>query len=86
MATATTQLVEAPVITMVEQFTINLDRDEAQVLHDILSRIGGDQLESRRRFSDSIYEALDSVGTFVEDTEVYKDVSFDDSIYFCTVK
>lgn len=87
MATATKEVVEVPVITMVEQFTINLNRDEAQVLHDILSRVGGDQVESRRRFTDSIYRALNSVGTFVDDDEVYGDVSgTENSIYFDTVK
>lgn len=83
MATASKQLVEVPVISLVEQFTINLDRDEAQVLHDILGRIGGDPVASRRRFATPILRALESAATFVDDSEDYNDVSSsENSIYF----
>lgn len=83
MATVEKVIRSVPAMTFVNTFVLEIDQDEAQVLHDILSRVGGDQLTSRRRFTDSIYHALQQASTFVDDDEVYDDVhSVDNSIYF----
>lgn len=44
-----------------ESFTLTLNRDEAEVLHDIFRHIGGDPEKSRRGITNGIQEALLSV-------------------------
>lgn len=42
--------------------SLELDKDEAQALRDVLAQVGGEQRKSRRGLLDNILRALDTVG------------------------
>lgn len=51
---------------------INLSKDEAQMLADVLSMVGGNDKTSRRRFQDTVSRKLEKLGVPANfDTGVY---------------
>lgn len=46
----------------VREVVLRLTEPEAQVLVDLLARVGGNHLETRRGLTDNIYVALNDVG------------------------
>ncbi len=58
-----TALTAPPVVThVVVGYTLQLDVDEANILHDILSRIGGSPYKSRRGIAGNVLTALQDAG------------------------
>lgn len=65
MATATKKTVTVDVVTL------ELTGDEAQVLQDILSHVGGSPVNSRRKFASSITNALTDAGFHEDSHELF---------------
>lgn len=61
-------------------YTIVLSEDEANTLVDILARIGGLYETTRRRYADSIFQALENSGAYGTENEdvhdEYNTISF----------
>lgn len=51
-----------PATVEVRGIALELDKDEAQALRDVLAQVGGEQRKSRRGLLDNILRALDTVG------------------------
>lgn len=71
------------IIRVVEEneYTLTLNEKEIQTLTSILARVGGSPTKSRRKYADSIAEALRTVGfdTTFDPTDIN---SFSRAIYF----
>lgn len=59
------------------QISLTLTQDEAQVLADVLSCIGGDPEYSRRKFTKSVADKLEHFGITHMSRYDYEEVSFD---------
>lgn len=58
----TTVLQEFTEAVTEEQYQLTLSKDEAQVMADLFANIGGSSDTTRRKFTDSVYNALYKVG------------------------
>lgn len=87
MATAKVEQKETKKMKMVEvieytnETVLRLSEDEASFLQDILYRIGGSPLNSRRKHADSIINALNKAGVCITPADDY-DMTRANSIYF----
>lgn len=69
-ATKTTKLVERPVaFDRVDVVTLELSKDEAAFLVDVMDRIGGPAASTRRRYADEISDSLQAAGVRGKGTE-----------------
>ena len=67
-ATATATITMEPFVATVERIVLNISREEAQTLADILHRIGGDPQTSRRQLVNNMKIALSASGIMGKST------------------
>lgn len=63
--------------TSSNEISLTLTQDEAQVLADVLSCIGGDPRYSRRKFTKSVADKLEHFGITYKNRYEYEEASFD---------
>lgn len=80
MAHATKKSVESRLV-IADGFELRLSVAEAQVVMWILRRIGGDPVETPRRYSKAILKALSAAGCTVKDDQ-FQSIEGHHSIYF----
>lgn len=90
MATAKVTFIKKEVVTIIDEpaYGLELSREEAVFLVELLGMVGGSQTHSRRRYADGITNALRDLGvceTRFTDDNYPDDIDFDRggaSIYF----
>jgi hypothetical protein len=68
MAKATKRTIPPPPVNPVEEITLILSKEEAQVILDVSSKVGGTPESTRRRFADSISSALHKVDMYFKNS------------------
>jgi 3-deoxy-D-arabino-heptulosonate 7-phosphate (DAHP) synthase len=56
------QVVRVETVDVPESVELTLSPEEAQFISDLLSRVGGDKVRSRRQHAEAISRSLDSAG------------------------
>lgn len=75
-------MAKVEVVTEVVKFNLELSKEEASTLLDVLKRVGGNATTSRRKYSEAVLAALVDAGVESEQSDLpYGSLRFEQTLY-----